>query len=131
MRNKGIMPMTSRPTSYPGMIGIIIGPAAFAAALLLGAASAGAASAEKGKAAFVQHGCWQCHGYQGQGGITGPKLAPGPLPFDTLSNFVRTTSRAMPPYREAILSNEDLADIYAYLQSIPKGPDPESIPLLQ
>jgi hypothetical protein len=31
---------------------------------------------------------------------------------------------------EAILSNDDLADIYAYLQSIPKGPDAKSIPLL-
>jgi hypothetical protein len=36
----------------------------------------------------------------------------------------------MPPFREEILSNEDLADIYAYLQSIPKGLDPKSIPLL-
>jgi ubiquinol-cytochrome c reductase cytochrome c subunit len=113
-----------------GMIGAIIGPAAFAAALLLGVASADAASAEKGKAAFVQHGCWQCHGYQGQGGVAGFKLAPDPIPFETLSTFVRTTNRNMPSYREEILSNDDLADIYAYLQSIPKGPDPASIPLL-
>jgi mono/diheme cytochrome c family protein len=112
------------------MIGAIIGPAAFAAALLLGAAGAMAASAEKGKAGFVQHGCWQCHGYEGQGGVTGPKLAPGPLPFKALSNFVRTTSRAMPPYREEILSNDDLEDIYAYLESIPKTLDPKSILLL-
>jgi hypothetical protein len=26
--------------------------------------------------------------------------------------------------------NEDLADVYAYLQAIPKGPDAKSIPLL-
>ncbi len=107
-----------------------MGLAAFAAGLVLCQASALAASAEKGKSAFLQHGCWQCHGYQGQGGITGPKLAPNPIPFETLSNFVRTTNRAMPPFREEILSNDDLADIYAYLQSIPKGPDPNSIPLL-
>jgi len=111
-------------------IGTIIGPAAFAAALMLGVGSAVAASAEKGRIGFVQHGCWQCHGYQGQGGVTGPKLGPDPIPFETLSNFVRTTNRAMPPYREEILSNEDLSDIYAYLQSIPRGPDPKSIPLL-
>jgi mono/diheme cytochrome c family protein len=123
------------------MVRIISGPAAFAAAFVLGqvlsqtggvifGGEALAASAEKGKAGFVQHGCWQCHGYQGQGGVTGLKLAPDPIPFETLSNFVRTTSRAMPPYREEILSNEDLADIYAYLQSVPKDPDPKSIPLL-
>jgi hypothetical protein len=31
---------------------------------------------------------------------------------------------------EAVLSNEDLADIHAYLQSIPKAADYKSIPLL-
>jgi ubiquinol-cytochrome c reductase cytochrome c subunit len=107
----------------------VIGLAALAAGLVLGQASAIAASAEKGKSEFLQHGCWQCHGYQGQGGV-GPKLAPNPIPFDTLSNFVRTTSRQMPPFSNQILSDEDLADIYAYLQSVPKSPDPGSIPLL-
>jgi hypothetical protein len=43
---------------------------------------------------------------------------------------VRTTSRQMPPYTEAVLPESDLADIYAYLQSMPKSPDPKSIPLL-
>jgi len=109
---------------------VIVALAALAAGLVLCRGHVLAASAEKGKAAFLQHGCWQCHGYQGQGGIAGLKLAPNPIPFETLSNFVRTTNRAMPPYREEILSNDDLADIYAYLQSIPKDPDPNSIPLL-
>ena len=88
-----------------------------------------AADASAGKHKYVTHGCFQCHGYVGQGGA-GPKLAPGPMPYDTLASFVRTTNRAMPPYSEQILSNDDLADIYAYLESIPKGPDPKSIPLL-
>ena len=35
-------------------------------------------SAEKGKTAFVKHGCWQCHGFQGQGGVTGPQARAGP-----------------------------------------------------
>ena len=102
---------------------IVIGLAALAAGLVLGPAGALAASAEKGKSEFLQHGCWQCHGYEGQGGV-GPKLAPNPIPFDTLSNFVRTTSRQMPPFSKQILSDEDLADIYAYLESVPKSPDP-------
>ena len=109
---------------------VVIGLAAFAAGLVLSQASALAASAEKGKSAFLQHGCWQCHGYQGQGGIAGLKLAPNPIPFETLSNFVRTTNRAMPPFSKDILSDEDLADIYAYLAAVPKGPDPKDIPLL-
>jgi mono/diheme cytochrome c family protein len=97
---------------------------------LLSPGAALAASAENGKRIFMRAGCWQCHGTVGQGGVTGPKLAPDPLPFDTLSSFVRTTSRAMPPYSEQILPDNDLADIYAYLQSIPKTPDPTTIRLL-
>jgi mono/diheme cytochrome c family protein len=89
-----------------------------------------AASAESGKRVFMRAGCWQCHGTVGQGGATGPKLAPDPLPFDALSSFVRSTNRAMPAYREQVLSNDELADIYAYLRSIPKGSDPINIPLL-
>jgi ubiquinol-cytochrome c reductase cytochrome c subunit len=108
----------------------VSGLAAIAAGLVLGCGGALAASAEKGKAAFIQHGCWQCHGFVGQGGVAGPKLAPDPLPIEAFAAFVRTTDRFMPPFQEAILSNEDLADIHAYLESIPKPADAKSIPLL-
>ena len=103
-----------------------------AAALAAFAANpaAAAGNAEKGKNAFVQHGCWQCHGFAGQGGVTGPKLAPNPMPYEALANFVRTTNRAMPPYKEQVLPDADLQDIYAYLQSVPASPDAKSIPLL-
>jgi mono/diheme cytochrome c family protein len=97
---------------------------------LITAHAAFAASAEKGRVAYVAHGCWQCHGFAGQGGITGPKLAPDPIAMEAFTGFVRTTERAMPPYSEAILSNDDLADIHAYLESIPKPPDYRDIPLL-
>ena len=102
----------------------------FAAALVASHAALAAGSAEKGKSTYVQHGCWQCHGTMGQGGITGPKLAPGPMPLEALSAFVRNTRGAMPPYQSAILSDGDLADIHAYLESLPKAPDYKSIPLL-
>jgi ubiquinol-cytochrome c reductase cytochrome c subunit len=108
----------------------IIGLAVLAAGLTLGQAAL-AASAEMGKAAFIQHGCWQCHGFQGQGASSGAKLAPDPIAIEAFTAFVRSTDRNMPPYSEAVLSNEDLADIHAYLASIPKPPDPKSIPLLQ
>jgi len=105
-----------------------------AAALNVGQNGALAASAEQGKTAFVQNGCWQCHGTVGQGSIMtsgGKRLAPDPLHWETFYAFVRSTNRAMPPYSEKILSDGDLADIYAYLQSIPKPPDATSIPLLK
>jgi mono/diheme cytochrome c family protein len=99
-------------------------------ALVFGGGAALAASAEKGKADYMKYGCWGCHGTVGQGGITGPKLAPEPLPFDAFSAFVRTTNRTMPPYREPVLPNADLADIHAYLTSVPPPADYKTIPLL-
>ena len=109
----------------------LLAPAAVAAVLAMSQGAALAASAEKGKAAYVKSGCWQCHGFVGQGaGITGPKLAPNPMPLEAMTAFLRHTNGRMPPYQEAILSNADLADIHAYLQSIPKPADYKSIPLL-
>ena len=101
-------------------------------AAVLGASQAAlsAGSADKGKTAYVKHGCWQCHGFAGQGGVTGPKLAPDPMPLEAMSAFVRNTRGGMPPYQRAILSDADLADIHAYLQSLPKARDYKSIPLL-
>jgi mono/diheme cytochrome c family protein len=102
--------------------------------LNVGQEVASAASAEHGKTAFIQNGCWQCHGTMGQGSIMtsgGKRLAPDPSPWETFSAFVRSSNRAMPPFSEKILSDNDLADIYAYLLSIPKPPDTASIPLLK
>jgi ubiquinol-cytochrome c reductase cytochrome c subunit len=109
----------------------LVGLAAVAAGLVI-AQSALAADAARGKKLFTEkYGCFQCHGMVGQGSpITGPKLAPDPLPYEALSSFVRNTNRQMPPYREAVLPNEDLQDIYAYLQSVPAVPDYKTIPLL-
>jgi mono/diheme cytochrome c family protein len=85
----------------------------------------------KGKAAFERVGCWSCHGLQGQGGREGPRIAaPVPMAYAAMAGFVRTTSGDMPPYTEKVLSNQEMTDIYAYLQSIPAPPDHKSIPLL-
>jgi ubiquinol-cytochrome c reductase cytochrome c subunit len=106
--------------------------AAVAAGLVLAQGAAHAADAAKGKQNFMKYGCWQCHGTVGQGSpITGPKLAPDPMPLEAMSAFIRNSNRTMPPYKEAVLPNEDLADIHAYLASIPKSPDPNSIDILK
>ena len=106
--------------------------AAGAVALASGSAFA-AGDAAKGKASFIKYGCWQCHGTEGQGSAitsAGKVLAPDPLPWESFSAFVRSTNRAMPPYSEAVLPNDDLADMHAYLSSIPKPKDYKTIPLL-
>ena len=115
---------------------VTAGLAALAAGLVIGqilvSDAALAADAARGKILFTQkYGCYQCHGTEGQGSqVTGPKLAPDPIPYETLSAFIRTSSRNMPPFREAILPNADLEDIYAYLKSIPPAKDWKTIPLL-
>jgi mono/diheme cytochrome c family protein len=100
------------------------------AGLVLGHAAAAAQSADRGQAAYVKHVCWQCHGFAAQGGAAGPKLAPEPMPLVALTAFVRHTRGAMPPYQEAILPGVDLADIHAWLLSLPRPQDHKSIPLL-
>ena len=92
--------------------------------------AASAASAEKGKQAFISHGCWQCHGFQGQGGTAGKQLAPNVMPLAAMSGFVRNSNGPMPPYTKAVLSEGELADIHAYLESVPKPRDYRSIPQL-
>jgi mono/diheme cytochrome c family protein len=108
--------------------------AAVAASALLGFGPALAAGdAAKGKIAFTKYGCWQCHGFQGQGSVAtsnGKVLAPDPLPWEGFSAFIRTSNTGMPPYTEKVLPNSDLEDIYAYLSSVPKPKDYKSIPLL-
>jgi len=108
--------------------------AALAASVVLGYAPAFAAGdAGRGKSAFVKYGCWQCHGFEGQGSVAtsnGKVLAPDPLPWEGFSAFVRTSNTGMPPYTAKVLPDSDLEDIYAYLSSIPKPKDAKSIPLL-
>jgi mono/diheme cytochrome c family protein len=98
-----------------------------------GQGTAIAASAEKGKAAFIQRGCRQCHDYNGQGSVATSNetvIARTALPLDAFKSFVRNTNGAMPPYRLPVLSDDELDDIYAYLQSLPQPKSPSDIPLL-
>jgi len=98
-----------------------------------GQGSALAASAENGKTAFIHNGCWQCHDYNGQGSLAtsnGKVIARTQLPLDAFVSFVRTTNGQMPPYRAPVLSDGDLGDIYAYLQSLPEPKAVSDIPLL-
>ena len=82
-----------------------------------------AMAADKGEAEFLKYGCWQCHGTQGQGTTAGPTLAPDTLPYEGFAAFVRSSSRQMPPYREAVLPEPDLQAIHAYLLSRPAAVD--------
>jgi mono/diheme cytochrome c family protein len=85
-----------------------------------------------GKTIYISYGCYQCHGYQGQGSASaGPKLAPNPLPYDAVDRQLRKPRDRMPVYTHKTVSDADVADIYAYLQSIPKAKTVAEIPLLK
>jgi mono/diheme cytochrome c family protein len=89
-----------------------------------------AGKAENGRHLFMTVGCYQCHGTLGQGGV-GPRLAPRPMDLGAFEAFVRKPlGRGMPPYASKVLSDSDLADIRAYLETIPEPPPVKSIPLL-
>jgi mono/diheme cytochrome c family protein len=108
--------------------------ALFTALLWAGAASADdepKGDAQNGKTLYVKDGCYQCHNMNAQGAYnTGPRLAPDPLPFDAFLRQLRTPAKEMPPYEAAVLSDQQAADILAYLATVPASPDWKSIPLL-
>ena len=108
--------------------------AALALGLVVVDTAAAAGSPDKGKVAFIRNGCYLCHGTVGQGSITtsrGKVINHTKLPVEAFIGFVRGTNRAMPPYSEKVISDADLTDIYAYLESLPKTADYKTIPLLQ
>lgn len=83
-----------------------------------------------GKKLFLAYGCYQCHGYQGQGASTGPRIGPPPLSLAFLISYVRHPTGQMPPYTEKVVPDQDLTDIFAYLKSMPAPAPASSIPLL-
>jgi ubiquinol-cytochrome c reductase cytochrome c subunit len=85
---------------------------------------------EKGKKLFVSVGCYQCHGYEAQGSsATGPRLGPRPIAFAAFSKYVRQPTGQMPPYTAKVITDADLADMYAFVQSRPEPA--KDIPLLK
>ncbi len=93
---------------------------------------ASAGNAEKGKTLFMKDGCYQCHGREGQGSVmSGPRIAPDPVPFEVVLRYVRKPSGEMPPYTAKVISDQELADIYAYLQSRPHPPTAKASQMLK
>ena len=89
-----------------------------------------AGNAENGKKLFTAYACYQCHGYLGQGSNAGARLAPKPLPLAAMIAYVRKPSGQMPPVTAKVVSDAELADIRAYLDTVPAPPDVKTIKLL-
>ena len=105
--------------------------AAGAAALAQAAQPPG--DAARGKQLFTVNGCAYCHGTVGQGGggrTGGLRLAQMGIAYPAFLNQLRQPVDEMPPYVAAALPDKDVADIFAFVASLPPPPDAKSIPLL-
>jgi len=87
-------------------------------------------SVENGKKQYLRAGCWECHGYAGQGGRDGARLADTALSTAQLTRYVRKPTGAMPAYIDKVMTDQELADIWAYLKSMPTPRAAKDIPLL-
>jgi mono/diheme cytochrome c family protein len=89
------------------------------------------ADPENGKKLFLKDGCYQCHGQSGSGGLAGPRLAQTKLTQTAFMAYVRNPAPgSMPAYRTKVLADQELADIYAFVKSLPEPPPLSSIPIL-
>jgi cytochrome c553 len=99
--------------------------------LALAQEAAPTADAANGKTLFMADGCYECHGTVGQGSRgTGPALAALPLPYDAFAQQLRHPADAMPPYTEAVLSDAQAADIYAFVRGLPGPASPSEATIL-
>jgi mono/diheme cytochrome c family protein len=90
--------------------------------------------AANGKRLYLANYCYTCHGRVGQGGAyngPAPALAKTAMPYEGLVGQTRNPSNDMPGYSAQALSDQALADIYAYLQSLPGPSDPKGVALLK
>ncbi|HXP87194.1 MAG TPA: cytochrome c [Bryobacteraceae bacterium] len=103
------------------------------AALTLGALSASAqGDAKAGADHWMKYTCYGCHGFSGQNG-PGMRLVPMKMTVENFTKMVRNPSapNRMPPYSEKNLTDAQVANIWAYLKTLPDAPPAKDIPLLQ
>jgi len=89
--------------------------------------------AARGKTLFMKNMCYTCHGTAGQGGVrgSGPRIAYDVWPREAFEKQVRQPAGSMPRYAKEFVSDAELADIYAYVASVKRGPKASDIPLLR
>ncbi|MCL5283959.1 MAG: cytochrome c [Armatimonadetes bacterium] len=75
------------------------------------------AMAAAGLRVFHTVGCADCHGGHAQGNI-GPKLAGLPLSESQFQQTIRTGKGMVSSYSPSQISDEQIAEVYAYLQSL-------------
>ena len=93
--------------------------------------TAPAGNVDNGQKLWVNHACFQCHGYVAQGGQAGPHLSHVPPTWSYFLKYIRRPTAQMVPYTAKVLPDQEAADIYAWLKSLPAPPPVSSIPELK
>jgi len=84
--------------------------------------------AKNGKGLYLNYKCYACHGYSGQNG-PGTRLVPTRMALPAFTAYIRNP-RQMPPYTAKVVPDRELADIWAYLQTLPRSPAAKDVALL-
>ena len=101
--------------------------------VLLAATVNAQGNAAHGKELFLKYSCYACHGFSGQNG-PGARLVPMKIAQAGFIAYVRNPPRPnqMPSYSTKAVPDADMADIYAYLKTLPdSAPSAKSVPLLK
>jgi cytochrome c oxidase subunit 2 len=75
-------------------------------------------NAARGQELFFANGCAVCHGDNGEGGI-GPTIASTGFSLEQVIGQYRSPRSAMPAFPADRVSDAEVADIYAWLQTLP------------
>ena len=118
------------------MTRVVLLAAALVAASISGAFAQDAppGDAANGKRVYLADGCFTCHGRSGQGGAyngPAPVLAKTALPFEGFKMQIRNPSNDMPAYSEAVMSDKEIADMFAFVQSLPGRREAKDIAILK
>ena len=65
-----------------------------------------------------------------EGGAAGARIARTALNLQAFLRYVRQPTGQMPPYTAKVMSDEQLGNVFAYLQSLPAPTPRKDIPLL-
>jgi len=87
-------------------------------------------SVEQGQALWADLGCGACHGPDA-GGASAPALAGTSRALADFQDIVRQGRPGMPAYTEALIGDQGLEAVYAWLQSQSQGQAPGQTPALE
>lgn len=120
--------MTALPLARLKVCAAMLMAASIVSALAAQTAPPVTGNAQNGKDLYLKYSCYACHGYDGHGGA-GARLVPMRMNGPGFTAYVNNP-RQMPPYTSKVLSDAQLADLFAYIKSLPESPPAKNIPLL-